>query len=252
MSFFQLITSPPGIIVRWLSKCWKTFWHLWQVLLNSWACKISVLINENNLAFHSKNKPHTSVVMWGMTDWTDTDLISLYSVFCSRPRAWPWSIFLPFMPLIEWLCEGKDSTVAEGSAFLSGSVSGQRWTQLHLDPHSCEWSDLGQYKQPITPLNSFKTRTLRHRQPDHGTESLYVLKGTELLLKRAPKKRNSAGLLWVLAGERMTLVIEGWLGSVFSPSCWPPRWKGRYTSLAPGSLLTQGKVFVPFIEFKIL
>lgn len=147
-------------------------------------------------------------------------------------------------PLHQWLSgfvrECIPLSQKARSAFIYDSVSGQRWSQLHLDPHSCEWSDPGQYKQPIIPLNSFKTPTHLYKQPDHGTEGLYFLKGTQLLLKKAPKKGNSVGLLWVLAGERMALVIEGWLGSVFSPSCWPRR-KSSYKPFVPVSPLTQGR-----------
>lgn len=134
-------------------------------------------------------------------------------------------------PFFLVLCPGSDGpssiwthTAVSGAVWGSTNCPSLHWIHLRCDHFATSSQIMGQ--------------------------SLYVLKGMQLLLKKAPKKRNSAGLLWVPAGERMTLVIEGWLGSVFSPSCWLPRWKSRYTSLTPVSLLTQGKVFVHLLNLK--
>lgn len=68
MWFSQPPIYPTGIMARWLSKYWKTFWHLWQVLFNSWVYEIPVLTKENNLAYYSKSKFHIAVVIWQITD----------------------------------------------------------------------------------------------------------------------------------------------------------------------------------------
>lgn len=204
MSLFQLTTCPLGIIVRWLSKCWKTFWHLWQVLLNSWACKIPVLINENNLAFHSKNKPHTSVVMWGMTGWADTDLISLYSVFCSRSRAWPWSIFLPFTPLVrEWipltqkaqpfflvLCRGRDGpssiwTHTAVSAAVWGSTNSPslHWIYLRREHFTTSSQIMGQRVCMFLKGQSFCWKGLQRKGIQQGFSACWLGKGQHWSLR---------------------------------------------------------------------
>lgn len=192
--------DPTGIMARWLSKCWKTFWHLCQVLFNSCVYKIPVLTKENNLAYYSKNKFHIDAVIWQITaSQSRLKNVLYYSVFCAfTPDL---GEFVSLEPMIECdftrkcililqkalsvfmiLCQGKNNVLASWTCTaVSGVIRGStnspsiHWIHFQLSYFSSRWST-------VVP----------------HTENQYFLREMQLLLKEAEEKfsRASAPAGW--------------------------------------------------------